>query len=142
MNKEFTLEFSRDRKSMSVFCTPVKAVSQSKMFVKVRTLLNSKPAGPPHSQDMSNKYIHVPVIDVYCIPHVQIIQIRVSKWRFGVVQQQVCAQLSGDRCLTSRLCYSSPWKGEQSCPCSLGRKEGYTASALSVPGTLADQSYL
>uniref|UniRef100_A0A8C6TN04 Calcium-transporting ATPase n=1 Tax=Neogobius melanostomus TaxID=47308 RepID=A0A8C6TN04_9GOBI len=34
MNKEFTLEFSRDRKSMSVFCTPVKPGSQSKMFIK------------------------------------------------------------------------------------------------------------
>uniref|UniRef100_A0A8C9XIB9 Calcium-transporting ATPase n=1 Tax=Sander lucioperca TaxID=283035 RepID=A0A8C9XIB9_SANLU len=34
MKKEFTLEFSRDRKSMSVYCTPVKPGSQSKMFVK------------------------------------------------------------------------------------------------------------
>uniref|UniRef100_A0A8C5DJ00 Calcium-transporting ATPase n=1 Tax=Gouania willdenowi TaxID=441366 RepID=A0A8C5DJ00_GOUWI len=34
MKKEFTLEFSRDRKSMSVYCTPSKAGSQSKMFVK------------------------------------------------------------------------------------------------------------
>ncbi|XP_037604178.1 sarcoplasmic/endoplasmic reticulum calcium ATPase 1 isoform X1 [Sebastes umbrosus] len=34
MKKEFTLEFSRDRKSMSVFCTPVKPGSQSKMFIK------------------------------------------------------------------------------------------------------------
>ena len=34
--KDFTLEFSRDRKSMSVFCTPVKGEkAQSKMFVKV-----------------------------------------------------------------------------------------------------------
>ncbi|KAA8586427.1 hypothetical protein FQN60_000263 [Etheostoma spectabile] len=32
MKKEFTLEFSRDRKSMSVYCTPVKPGSQSKMF--------------------------------------------------------------------------------------------------------------
>uniref|UniRef100_A0A8C5BV78 Calcium-transporting ATPase n=1 Tax=Gadus morhua TaxID=8049 RepID=A0A8C5BV78_GADMO len=30
----FTLEFSRDRKSMSVYCTPTKQGSQSKMFVK------------------------------------------------------------------------------------------------------------
>lgn len=36
MTKEFTLEFSRDRKSMSVYCTPVKLGSQSKMFVKAR----------------------------------------------------------------------------------------------------------
>ena len=36
MKKEFTLEFSRDRKSMSVYCTPTKQGSQSKMFVKVR----------------------------------------------------------------------------------------------------------
>ncbi|XP_047665155.1 sarcoplasmic/endoplasmic reticulum calcium ATPase 1 isoform X2 [Tachysurus fulvidraco] len=33
MKKEFTLEFSRDRKSMSVYCTPTKG-PQSKMFVK------------------------------------------------------------------------------------------------------------
>uniref|UniRef100_A0A3Q3JV38 Calcium-transporting ATPase n=1 Tax=Monopterus albus TaxID=43700 RepID=A0A3Q3JV38_MONAL len=35
MKKEFTLEFSRDRKSMSVYCTPNKAHSSAgKMFVK------------------------------------------------------------------------------------------------------------
>ncbi|TRY65012.1 hypothetical protein DNTS_024664 [Danionella cerebrum] len=35
MKKEFTLEFSRDRKSMSVYCSPSKAKSTaSKMFVK------------------------------------------------------------------------------------------------------------
>ncbi|XP_058139731.1 sarcoplasmic/endoplasmic reticulum calcium ATPase 3 isoform X1 [Dasypus novemcinctus] len=37
MRKEFTLEFSRDRKSMSVYCTPTRpspAVQGSKMFVK------------------------------------------------------------------------------------------------------------
>ncbi|MBN3274771.1 AT2A2 ATPase, partial [Polyodon spathula] len=36
MKKEFTLEFSRDRKSMSVFCTPNKArtTTLQKMFVK------------------------------------------------------------------------------------------------------------
>ncbi|KAE8635220.1 hypothetical protein XENTR_v10002549 [Xenopus tropicalis] len=36
MKKEFTLEFSRDRKSMSVYCTPNKPsrTSMSKMFVK------------------------------------------------------------------------------------------------------------
>ncbi|KTG41362.1 hypothetical protein cypCar_00035479 [Cyprinus carpio] len=35
MKKEFTLEFSRDRKSMSVYCSPNKARSSSaKMFVK------------------------------------------------------------------------------------------------------------
>ncbi|MBN3273495.1 AT2A2 ATPase, partial [Polyodon spathula] len=37
MKKEFTLEFSRDRKSMSVFCTPNKArttTTMQKMFVK------------------------------------------------------------------------------------------------------------
>ncbi|XP_066552225.1 sarcoplasmic/endoplasmic reticulum calcium ATPase 1 [Amia ocellicauda] len=34
MKKEFTLEFSRDRKSMSVYCTPTKPGTQSKMFVK------------------------------------------------------------------------------------------------------------
>lgn len=38
MRKEFTLEFSRDRKSMSVYCThngPSQAAQGSKMFVKV-----------------------------------------------------------------------------------------------------------
>ncbi|KAM5273994.1 sarcoplasmic/endoplasmic reticulum calcium ATPase 3 isoform 2-T2 [Ctenodactylus gundi] len=37
MRKEFTLEFSRDRKSMSVYCTPTRSDSKtqsSKMFVK------------------------------------------------------------------------------------------------------------
>uniref|UniRef100_A0A673H3X7 Calcium-transporting ATPase n=1 Tax=Sinocyclocheilus rhinocerous TaxID=307959 RepID=A0A673H3X7_9TELE len=34
MQKKFTLEFSRDRKSMSVYCTPNGSNSQSKMFVK------------------------------------------------------------------------------------------------------------
>ncbi|CAB1337793.1 unnamed protein product [Coregonus sp. 'balchen'] len=34
MKKEFTLEFSRDRKSMSVYCTPVKGDGGAKMFVK------------------------------------------------------------------------------------------------------------
>lgn len=35
MKKDFTLEFSRDRKSMSVYCTFTKPGSQTKMFVKV-----------------------------------------------------------------------------------------------------------
>jgi len=37
--KEFTLEFSRDRKSMSSFCQPLKATKLGpgpKMFIKVR----------------------------------------------------------------------------------------------------------
>ncbi|XP_071752059.2 ATPase sarcoplasmic/endoplasmic reticulum Ca2+ transporting 1, like [Centroberyx gerrardi] len=34
MKKNFTLEFSRDRKSMSVFCTPAKGDGGAKMFVK------------------------------------------------------------------------------------------------------------
>ncbi|XP_026101235.1 sarcoplasmic/endoplasmic reticulum calcium ATPase 1-like isoform X2 [Carassius auratus] len=34
MKKKFTLEFSRDRKSMSVYCTPTKGDAGSKMFVK------------------------------------------------------------------------------------------------------------
>lgn len=39
--KVFTLEFSRDRKSMSAFCLPVKQTKFGpgpKMFVKVRTV--------------------------------------------------------------------------------------------------------
>ena len=38
MRKEFTLEFSRDRKSMSVYCSPAKSAKApvgNKMFVKV-----------------------------------------------------------------------------------------------------------
>lgn len=38
MRKEFTLEFSRDRKSMSVYCCPAKSAKApvgNKMFVKV-----------------------------------------------------------------------------------------------------------
>ena len=38
MKKEFTLEFSRDRKSMSVYCSPAKSAKApvgNKMFVKV-----------------------------------------------------------------------------------------------------------
>ena len=34
MTKNFTLEFSRDRKSMSAYCTPSKNVGGAKMFVK------------------------------------------------------------------------------------------------------------
>ncbi|NXE58173.1 AT2A1 ATPase, partial [Casuarius casuarius] len=49
MKKEFTLEFSRDRKSMSVYCSPAKASRAAvgnKMFVKVRpTFL--RPFPPP-----------------------------------------------------------------------------------------------
>ena len=48
--KEFTLEFSRDRKSMSSFCVPVKQTKLGpgpKMFVKVR------PAIAAHSQLIS-----------------------------------------------------------------------------------------
>lgn len=43
MKKEFTLEFSRDRKSMSVYCSPAKssrAAVGNKMFVKVRNLFS------------------------------------------------------------------------------------------------------
>ena len=34
--KDFTLEFSRDRKSMSVYCQPTEGDSKPVMFVKVR----------------------------------------------------------------------------------------------------------
>ncbi|KAK1787317.1 hypothetical protein P4O66_002819 [Electrophorus voltai] len=43
MKKEFTLDFSRDRKSMSVFCMPTKTGSQSKMFVKTGDGVNDTP---------------------------------------------------------------------------------------------------
>lgn len=39
LKKELTLEFSRDRKSMSVFCSPnkpIRSTTGAKMFVKVR----------------------------------------------------------------------------------------------------------
>ena len=39
MKKNFTLEFSRDRTSMSVFCTPAKGDGGAKMFVKVSSFL-------------------------------------------------------------------------------------------------------
>lgn len=44
MRKELTLEFSRDRKSMSVFCLPNKAktASGAKLFVKVSTRLHGE----------------------------------------------------------------------------------------------------
>ncbi|XP_019742508.1 ATPase sarcoplasmic/endoplasmic reticulum Ca2+ transporting 1, like isoform X2 [Hippocampus comes] len=42
MKKNFTLEFSRDRKSMSVYCTPTKGEGGAKMFVKVGALLLSQ----------------------------------------------------------------------------------------------------
>lgn len=50
MKKNVTLEFSRDRKSMSVYCTPAKGDGGAKMFVKVRFLLRSGPATPKSNQ--------------------------------------------------------------------------------------------
>jgi len=55
--KEFTLEFSRDRKSMSSFCQPLKSTKLGpgpKMFVKVCdcVLLN---ACLQHKQDLINE---------------------------------------------------------------------------------------
>ncbi|NXY83034.1 AT2A1 ATPase, partial [Alcedo cyanopectus] len=49
MKKEFTLEFSRDRKSMSVFCSPAKASRAAvgnKMFVKLSSP-SMEVLGPP-----------------------------------------------------------------------------------------------
>lgn len=43
MKKNFTLEFSRDRKSMSVYCTPSKGDGGPKMFVKVSFISLSRP---------------------------------------------------------------------------------------------------
>lgn len=40
MKKNVTLEFSRDRKSMSVYCTPSKGDGGAKMFVKVSFFLS------------------------------------------------------------------------------------------------------
>lgn len=40
MKKNFTLEFSRDRKSMSVYCTPAKGDGSAKMFVKASVSLS------------------------------------------------------------------------------------------------------
>lgn len=48
MKKNFTLEFSRDRKSMSVYCTPTRGDSGSKMFVKVSSLLSFLFVPPSH----------------------------------------------------------------------------------------------
>ncbi|KAG7247199.1 hypothetical protein CRUP_038825, partial [Coryphaenoides rupestris] len=45
MKKEFTLEFSRDRKSMSVYCSPTKSSKApvgNKMFIKVSHVQKSK----------------------------------------------------------------------------------------------------
>lgn len=49
MKKEFTLEFSRDRKSMSVYCSPAKsrAAVGNKMFVKVRNQKSSSQSWNP-----------------------------------------------------------------------------------------------
>lgn len=43
MRKNFTLEFSRDRKSMSVYCTPGKGDAGAKMFVKVSVIVPPSP---------------------------------------------------------------------------------------------------
>lgn len=39
--QDFTLEFSRDRKSMSVYCKDKRNKSETKMFVKVCSFLMS-----------------------------------------------------------------------------------------------------
>ncbi|NWX15535.1 AT2A1 ATPase, partial [Aegotheles bennettii] len=59
MKKEFTLEFSRDRKSMSVFCSPAKASRAAvgnKMFVKVT------PSPPPHGPSSPCPHVHLHVL--------------------------------------------------------------------------------
>lgn len=54
MKKEFTLEFSRDRKSMSVYCTPNKSrSSMGKMFVKVTGHMDH-PDPPVHLQSLNH----------------------------------------------------------------------------------------
>lgn len=52
MKKEFTLEFSRDRKSMSVYCSPAKsrAAVGNKMFVKVRNQNQPQPPLLPNPE--------------------------------------------------------------------------------------------
>jgi P-type Ca2+ transporter type 2A len=48
--KEFTLEFSRDRKSMSSYCVPSSGGSGAKMFVKVSVALIFFYDRAPHSR--------------------------------------------------------------------------------------------
>jgi hypothetical protein len=58
MKKEFTLEFSRDRKSMSVYCSPAKssrAAVGNKMFVKVR--MQNVPLPPLHPKPGALSYV-------------------------------------------------------------------------------------
>uniref|UniRef100_A0A8C7ZRX3 Calcium-transporting ATPase n=1 Tax=Oryzias sinensis TaxID=183150 RepID=A0A8C7ZRX3_9TELE len=74
MKKEFTLEFSRDRKSMSVYCTPVKPGSQSKMFVK----------GAPESVMERCQYIRVGTGKVALTPTVrEQLLCKIREWGTG-----------------------------------------------------------
>ncbi|KAF6734130.1 Sarcoplasmic/endoplasmic reticulum calcium ATPase 3 [Oryzias melastigma] len=74
MKKEFTLEFSRDRKSMSVYCTPVKQGSQSKMFVK----------GAPESVMERCQYIRVGTGKVALTPAVrEQLMCKIREWGTG-----------------------------------------------------------
>ncbi|NXA01372.1 AT2A1 ATPase, partial [Nesospiza acunhae] len=60
MKKEFTLEFSRDRKSMSVFCSPAKASRAAvgnKMFVKVGP---TSPGWRPTTPNLLQTWSHQP----------------------------------------------------------------------------------
>ncbi|XP_061823791.1 ATPase sarcoplasmic/endoplasmic reticulum Ca2+ transporting 1, like isoform X1 [Nerophis lumbriciformis] len=73
MRKNFTLEFSRDRKSMSVYCTPSKGDGGAKMFVKVwpaslrhlpllpqqRILIDLPPQGAPEGVIERCAYVRV-----------------------------------------------------------------------------------
>ncbi|PWA23204.1 hypothetical protein CCH79_00002195 [Gambusia affinis] len=74
MKKEFTLEFSRDRKSMSVYCTPVKAGAQSKMFVK----------GAPESVMERCNYLRVGTTKVAMTPALrEQLMCKIREWGSG-----------------------------------------------------------
>lgn len=59
MRKECTLEFSRDRKSMSVYCTPTRpghSATGSKMFVKVGQKVLTTLQDPPAAAQPSRTW--------------------------------------------------------------------------------------
>uniref|UniRef100_A0A8C9WB76 Calcium-transporting ATPase n=1 Tax=Scleropages formosus TaxID=113540 RepID=A0A8C9WB76_SCLFO len=74
MKKEFTLEFSRDRKSMSVYCTTAKDASVSKMFVK----------GAPESVMERCQYLRVGASKVALTPSLrEQLMSKIKEWGTG-----------------------------------------------------------